>query len=74
MKIQIAKAIVKNKYEAEGVTLSDMKTYYKAIIIELCDAGTKIDQKTQRNRIESRNHTTFSHLIYEKLTVAQSFQ
>ena len=69
MNIQIPKAIGK-KNEAEKFRLPAMKTYYKATINKTvwywCTENSKNSMGKDK---ESRNHTTFSHLICERLTL-----
>ena len=52
----------------EGLTLSDLKTYYKAIIIKTCGTGNKERHRNPWNRIESpeTNPHTYDQLIFNK--------
>lgn len=51
------------KNKAGGLVPPDINTYYVAIIIQNCNVDTELNKLTEQKR-ESRNRTTYSHLVY----------
>ena len=64
----IAKILLKDKRTSRGITMPDLKLYYRAIVIKMAWYWYSDRQVDQRNRIEDpeMNPHTYAHLIFNK--------
>jgi hypothetical protein len=67
-RLQIAKAILSQKSNTEGVTIPDFTLYHRAIIIKTTWHWHKSRHEDQWNRLENlgTNPLNYSHLIFQQ--------
>jgi hypothetical protein len=69
-KLRIAKILLKDKRTSGGITMLDLKLYYREIVIKTAWYWYSDRQVHQWNRIEDTemNPHTYGHLIFDKGT------
>ena len=67
-KPRIAKTILSNKRNSEGISIPDLKQYYRAIVLTAAWYWYSDRQVDKWNRIEDSemNPHTYGHLIFDK--------
>jgi hypothetical protein len=65
---RIAKTLLKDKRTSAGITMSDLKLYYRAIVITTAwyrYSNRQVDQWNRTEDLEMNPHT-YGHLIFDK--------
>ena len=69
-RISLAKTILKKKNEVEEIILLNFKTYYKVMVIKMCDVGGGMDTFVIARENPGKDPQRYSQLNFVKATNA----